>query len=97
MSVKLGLEEVRHVARLARLHLSEAEERALTEQLSAILGHVEQLQALDVSSVPPMTHASAEPTRFREDVVVPGLTGEQAVANAPAHVGTAVAVPKIIE
>ncbi|MBS2031917.1 MAG: Asp-tRNA(Asn)/Glu-tRNA(Gln) amidotransferase subunit GatC [Deltaproteobacteria bacterium] len=95
--MKLGLEEVRHVAKLARLHLSEAEERALGEQLSAILGHVAQLQALDVSNVPAMTHASQEPTRFREDEVVPGLGAEKAVANAPAHVGTAVAVPKIIE
>ncbi len=85
------------MAKLARLQLGEAEERTLAEQLSAILGHVEQLQALDVSNVPPMTHASAEPTRFREDAVVPGLTAEQAVSNAPAHVGTAVAVPKIIE
>ena len=95
--MKLGLPEVRHVAKLARLNLSEAEERALGEQLSAILGHVEQLQALEVSNVPPMTPASQEPTRLREDEVVPGFSAEQAVSNAPAHLGTAVAVPKIIE
>jgi aspartyl-tRNA(Asn)/glutamyl-tRNA(Gln) amidotransferase subunit C len=95
--MKLGLDDVRHVARLARLQLSAEEERTLGEQLSAILGYVEELQALDVSAVPPMTHASEAPTRFREDVVAPSLGAERAVANAPEKQGTSVAVPRIIE
>lgn len=95
--MKLSPEQVRHVARLARLQLSEAEVEQYGAQLSAILGHVEQLQALDVSGVPPMTHASDEPTRYRDDAVEPGLGAERAVQNAPEKSGTSVAVPKIIE
>jgi aspartyl-tRNA(Asn)/glutamyl-tRNA(Gln) amidotransferase subunit C len=95
--MKLSLEQVRHVAKLARLSLSPSEEESLASQLSAILGHVERLQALDISDVPPMTHASDEPVRFREDQVQPSLGAERAVANAPDTVGTGVAVPPIIE
>ena len=95
--MKLTLEQVRHVARLARLRLSDDEERRLGEELSAILGHVEQLQSLDVADVPPMTHASEEPTLFREDVVEPSLGPERAVSNAPDKLGTGMAVPRIIE
>ena len=95
--MKLTLEQVRHVASLARLHLGADEEERLAAELSEILGHVEQLQTLDVSGVPPMTHASDEPTRFREDDVQPSLGAERAVANAPEKLGTSVAVPRIIE
>ena len=95
--MKLSPEQVRHVAKLARLHLTDDEEARYGAQLSAILSHVEQLQALDVAAVPPMTHASAEPTRLREDVVEPSLGAERAVQNAPERAGTSVAVPRIIE
>jgi aspartyl-tRNA(Asn)/glutamyl-tRNA(Gln) amidotransferase subunit C len=95
--VKLSPEQVRHVAKLARLQLSADEEARFGSQLSGVLSHMEQLNALDVSAVQPMTHALAEPTPYRDDVPVPSLGGERVVANAPAHVGTGVAVPRIIE
>lgn len=97
--MSLSLEQVRHIARLARLALEPAEEARYAAQLSAILGHVEQLSELDVAGVPPMTHALAagEVTALRPDEVHPGLSPEEALAAAPAREGTAFKVPRIIE
>jgi aspartyl-tRNA(Asn)/glutamyl-tRNA(Gln) amidotransferase subunit C len=95
--MSLTREQVRHVATLARLYLTPEEEVVFAQQLSVVLGHIEELSALDVTGVPAMTHASTEPTLYRDDVVVPGFTAEQAVQNAPAHSGTSVAVPRIID
>ncbi len=95
----LSPEEVRRIAALARLRLSPEEERVLGGQLSAILDHVAQLAELDVSGVPPMTHALApgEVPAPRADEVRPGLPPEEALANAPAREGTCFKVPRIIE
>ena len=90
-------EQVRHVAALARLSLTPEEERRYTTQLSAILEAVEALQALDVSGVEPTSHATLAGSLLREDAPHTSLPPEVALANAPARVGTAFAVPKIIE
>jgi aspartyl-tRNA(Asn)/glutamyl-tRNA(Gln) amidotransferase subunit C len=97
--MSLSLDEVRRIARLARLRLSAEEEQALAGQLSAILDHVAQLGELDVSGVEPMTHALAagEAAPLREDALLPGLSPEEALANAPARQGTCFKVPRIIE
>ncbi len=95
--MKLSLEEVRHVATLARLALTSEEEERYRHQLSAILDAVEQLQALDTDSVEPTSHAIAVEGALREDVVVPSLPPAKALANAPSKAGTSFAVPKIIE
>ena len=95
----LSLDEVRHIAALARLKLSAEEERTFAFQLSAILDHVRELDTLDLSGVEPMTHALAagEEPLLREDEERPCFTPEEAVAAAPARVGTAFEVPRIIE
>ncbi len=95
----LSIDEVRRVAALARLKLSPEEERLFAGQLSAILDHVRELESLDVSGVPPMTHALAEgeAVALRPDLPVPGLTPDEALANAPSRQGTCFKVPRIIE
>jgi len=95
----LSLDEVRRIAALARLRLSPEEEQVFQGQLSAILEHVAVLSELDVSGVEPMTHALAagEAPALREDVERPGLSHEEALANAPARDGTAFRVPRIVE
>lgn len=97
--MSLSLEEVRRIARLARLRLSPEEEVAFQGQLSAILDHVAQLGELDVGQVEPMTHALAagEGVTLREDVLQPGLGPQEALANAPARQDTCFKVPRIIE
>ena len=97
--MSLSLDEVRRVARLARLRLSPEEEVAFAGQLSAILDHVAQLGELDVSQVEPMTHALAaeDAAPLRADEPLPCLSPAQALANAPAREGTCFKVPRIIE
>jgi aspartyl-tRNA(Asn)/glutamyl-tRNA(Gln) amidotransferase subunit C len=97
--MSLSLDEVRRIARLARLRLSAEEEAAFAGQLSAILDHVAQLGELDVSGVEPMTHALAagEGVALREDAPLPCLPPAAALANAPAREGTCFKVPKVIE
>ncbi len=95
--MKLSLEQVRHVARLARLTLSPAEEERYARQLGEVLGYVEALSEVDTASVVPTAHAAELPNPMRDDVVVPSLDPETALANAPARSGTAVAVPRIID
>ncbi|QSQ17970.1 Asp-tRNA(Asn)/Glu-tRNA(Gln) amidotransferase subunit GatC [Myxococcus landrumensis] len=93
----LTLEQVRHVATLARLALTPEEEQRMATQLSAVLDAVEQLQSLDVGDVEPTSHATLADSLLREDATRPSLSPEQVLANAPAKVGTSFAVPKIIE
>ena len=95
----LTLEQVRHVASLARLALSPDEERQYAEQLSAILNAVAELSEVDTEGVEPTTSASFADGAgaLREDVVLPSLGVEQALKNAPAKTGTAFAVPKVID
>jgi aspartyl-tRNA(Asn)/glutamyl-tRNA(Gln) amidotransferase subunit C len=95
----LSLEDVRRIAQLARLELSPEEAERARGELSAILGYVEQLQALDLSGVEPMTHALAqgEAAPLRADEALPCLDREEALANAPAREGGFFKVPRIIE
>ncbi len=75
--------EVRHVARLARLALSDEEIAVMKAQLSAILDYIAMLQEVDVSNVPPTAQVTGLTTVWRPDVVGEMLTQEQALANAP--------------
>jgi aspartyl-tRNA(Asn)/glutamyl-tRNA(Gln) amidotransferase subunit C len=75
--------EVRHVARLARLALSDEEIAVMQAQLSAILDYIAMLQEVDVSNVPPTAQVTGLTTVWRPDVVDEMLTQEQALANAP--------------
>ncbi|OIP88639.1 MAG: asparaginyl/glutamyl-tRNA amidotransferase subunit C [Syntrophobacteraceae bacterium CG2_30_61_12] len=96
MANQLSLEEVQHVARLARLELAEAEQRQMTEQLNAILGYMEKLNELDTGAIEPMTHAAPITNVFREDRRQPSLARELALANAPDSDGANFVVPKVI-
>ena len=93
----LTLEEVRKVARLARLALTPGEEQRYQKQLSAILAYAEELTQVDTGQIPPTAHASDLVNVLRDDVVKPSLPPELAVKNAPDRAGSSIAVPKIIE
>lgn len=77
-------EQVLHVAKLARLELSEDEVSRMTGELSAILDHIEKISALDLDGVPPTTHVVEVPNALRPDEPRPSLPREVALANAPA-------------
>ena len=93
----LGREEVQHVARLARLHLSDEELERMREQLDAILAYIDKLRALDTAGVEPTSHAVPMVNVMREDEHRPCLDQDEALANAPERSGEYVRVPKIIE
>jgi aspartyl-tRNA(Asn)/glutamyl-tRNA(Gln) amidotransferase subunit C len=95
--MKLTPDQVRHVARLARLALTDGEVEQYRAQLSAILDHIDQLNRLDTREVEPTAHASDIANTLRPDMVVPSLPAEKAVANAPTKTETAVTVPRILD
>lgn len=88
---------VDHVARLARLDLSENERERMQKELTGILEHAEKIQTLDLDEVPPTSHALPLRNVFREDVARPSLPPEEALANAPASEDGRFRVPRIIE
>ena len=90
-------DEVRWVAHLARLELSDAELTAMTPQLSAIVDYVNQLQAVPTDGVEPLAHALDLANVFRDDLAAPSLPAEQALANAPARKGSFYSVPTVLE
>ncbi|HEY63026.1 MAG TPA: Asp-tRNA(Asn)/Glu-tRNA(Gln) amidotransferase subunit GatC [Caldilineae bacterium] len=81
--MSLTLEEVRHIAELAKLGLTPEEEERFRDQLSAILDYFARLQEVDTSAIP--ATATVLPTRnvMRDDEVQPSLSREDALANAP--------------
>jgi len=88
---------VRHIARLARIAVSDAEVEALAPELSNILGWVEQLGEVDVTGVEPMTAVIANKLRLRDDRVTDGGKRVDVLANAPNAEHGFFAVPKVIE
>lgn len=94
--MKITLEEVQYVARLARLQLSETEAEAMTGQLDRILSYIDKLNELDTSAVVPTTLAIAMVNAFREDELGVSLPCAEALANGPQQNGAAFVVPKII-
>jgi len=95
--VKISLDEIRHVALLARLGLTPAEEEELTVTLDSILQHMDQLNRLDTSAVEPTAHAVAIETPWRDDAVTNAPDTEALLANAPARDDDHFLVPKIID
>uniref|UniRef100_A0A7C1JHG6 Aspartyl/glutamyl-tRNA(Asn/Gln) amidotransferase subunit C n=1 Tax=Caldilinea aerophila TaxID=133453 RepID=A0A7C1JHG6_9CHLR len=79
----LTIDEVRHVAELARLHLTEEEIERYAQQLSAILDYAERLQEVDTSGVPPTPYVLPLQNVMAEDIPQPSLPNEVALANAP--------------
>jgi aspartyl-tRNA(Asn)/glutamyl-tRNA(Gln) amidotransferase subunit C len=88
---------VRHIAKLARIAVSDAEVEALVPELNNILGWVEQLQEVDVSGVEPMTAVIPNTLRLREDLVTDGGKRDAVLSNAPVAEHGFFAVPKVIE
>ncbi|WP_017323892.1 Asp-tRNA(Asn)/Glu-tRNA(Gln) amidotransferase subunit GatC [Synechococcus sp. PCC 7336] len=88
--------QVRHVAHLARLELTEAEETQLTRELADILAYVEQLSELDTEDVPPTMHALDIPAALRADVPNPWGDREAMLENAPDREDDFFKVPQLL-
>jgi aspartyl-tRNA(Asn)/glutamyl-tRNA(Gln) amidotransferase subunit C len=94
--MKVTLQDVEKVAKLARLDVSPAEKEAFAKQLSEILTHVETLKRYDTKGVEPTATVLGQVNVFREDAVRPSLPVEKALSNAPEREADGFAVPKII-
>lgn len=92
----LSESEVRHVAMLARLALTDEQVETLRIELNSILGHIDEIQRLDLDGVEPMTHAIPMVNETRADVVKPGLSREAALLNAPEAEDGAFRIPRIV-
>ncbi|GIP45189.1 aspartyl/glutamyl-tRNA(Asn/Gln) amidotransferase subunit C [Paenibacillus sp. J45TS6] len=90
-------QDVQHVAKLARLNLSEEEETQLTEQLNAILQYAEKLNELDTDGIEPTTHVLHVSNVMREDEVRESLPIEKVMLNAPDEEEGQIKVPAILE
>jgi aspartyl-tRNA(Asn)/glutamyl-tRNA(Gln) amidotransferase subunit C len=93
----LTLSEVEHIAKLARLRLSEAEKTLFREQLSEILDYAAHLQELDTSSIPPTSSVLPPRSVLRQDVPNPGLDLDELLLNAPDIEDEQFRVPPIFE
>jgi len=92
----ISIEEARHVARLARLELTEEELAKLTAELSALLEHVDRVRRLDTADVPPTAHPLPLENVLRPDEVRPGLDRAEVLAVAPATEDDRFLVPRIL-
>ena len=101
----LSIQEVEHIAKLARLELTDEEKVRYREQLSAILDHVAKLQTLDTSSVAPMTAVfsagqggtTAAESHLRPDRSRPSLPTDELLKNAPEHDQDQFKIPPVFE
>ena len=93
----LTLQEVEHIALLARLELTQEEKERYQQQLSDILDHVAQLQALDTSQIQAVSVVQPPMARLRDDEALPGLSTEQVLQNAPAAEKDQFRVPPVLD
>ncbi len=96
-AMPLTLDEVRHIARLARLWLSAEEELRYAEQLSAILDYADRLRRVDTADVPPTAGVENLEAPLRPDTPRPGLPRERALANAQATDDGMFVVPPVLD
>jgi aspartyl-tRNA(Asn)/glutamyl-tRNA(Gln) amidotransferase subunit C len=92
----ITIQDVEHVASLAKLSFTEEEKRKLALELNEILAYMEQLNSLDTERVEPLSHVIELGNVFREDDLRPGLDREEALRNAPARTDKFFRVPKVI-
>ena len=97
MSTKIDETQVRRVALLSRLELSDQEVSQFSTQLSAIVEYIEKLNELDTDNVEPLAHCLPVHNVFREDLPRPSLSNNAALANAPDREEEYFKVPKILD
>lgn len=95
--MSLSLQDIQHIARLARIRVDDAEAETARGQLNSIFGLIEQMQAVDTAGIEPMAHALDMAQRLREDRVSESDQHDKFQAIAPAVENGLYLVPKVIE
>lgn len=88
--------DIEHIARLARLRLSDRERKKLKEEIGHILAHIDRLKEVDVSGTEPFTHPGDGLLPLRKDEPRPPMSPEKALRNAPERKGNSFAVPRVL-
>ena len=91
----IGEDDVRYVAKLARLRLERGEVERMTGELAKVLGHIDKMSELDTADVPPTAHVLDVVNVMRPDKVRPGISREEALRNAPAVSSDSFRVPRM--
>lgn len=95
--MSLSQQEVEHIAKLARLELSEEQKELYREQLSAILDYISKLRELDTKDVPPTAGGGLTQTTLRVDEAHPGLATDELLTNAPETEDKQFKIPPVFE
>lgn len=95
--MKISNEEVKHIAKLAKLSLSDEEVEKYSKDLGDIATFVEQLNEIDISGVEPTAHILDKKNVFREDELKESFPREQILKNAPSKEAGCISVPKVVE
>ncbi|CAN5670782.1 Asp-tRNA(Asn)/Glu-tRNA(Gln) amidotransferase subunit GatC [soil metagenome] len=90
------IEDVDKIATLSKLKFKDEEKVKLQKDMNKILEYIEQINELDLENVKPLENINETENVVREDVVMPGLTTEEALKNAPAKTGRYFKVPKVM-
>lgn len=94
--MKITMEEVEHVARLARLTFTEEEKKLYAQQLNTILLYIDKLNELDTKDIEPTSHAIRLKNAFRDDEVKKSISQDRSLWNAPQKDKGSFVVPKVI-
>jgi aspartyl-tRNA(Asn)/glutamyl-tRNA(Gln) amidotransferase subunit C len=97
MSEEINEAQVRHVAKLSRLKLTDEQAALYTRQLGSILDYIKKLNELDTAGVEPTAHAAPLRSVLREDVARPGMGVDKVLQNAPDSDGEFFKVPRVLE
>ena len=95
--MSVSIKEVEHIARLAKLKFNDTEKIKLQGELNKILEYIDTLNELDLDSVEPLDNINNTENVFREDIVKPGVTKEEALKNAPSKTDNFFKVPKVLD
>lgn len=95
--MKISIDEIRHLAHLARLEFTEAEMQEMQGDMDKILGFVEKINELDLEGVEPLVYLSEERNVLREDEAKQVLTKDEALKNAPDKDSDYFRVPKVLQ
>jgi aspartyl-tRNA(Asn)/glutamyl-tRNA(Gln) amidotransferase subunit C len=94
--MSVTIQDVEHVAALARLRFADEEKETLKGELNTILDYMAQLNSLDTAGVEPLAQVVALQNVVRDDVSAPGISRDEALTNAPVRTGAFFTVPKVL-
>jgi aspartyl-tRNA(Asn)/glutamyl-tRNA(Gln) amidotransferase subunit C len=95
--MSVTIKDVEHIAKLAKLKFTDSEKEKLKGELNKVLEYIDRLNELDLSNVAPLESINESENVFREDIVKPGVTKEEALKNAPSKTDNFFKVPKVLD